>query len=493
MVSDDQVRLLRKKLMDGKTLEAAAAAAGMSERTARNWVGDGLLPSHTKGPRPWRTREDPFVDVWAAEVLPLLAADTEGKLQGRTVFDELVRRHPGRFASGQIRTLQRRISDWRAISGPEREVYFAQDHIPGREGAFDFTNANELGITIAGEAFPHLLFEFALSYSGWFTATLALAETYEALLSGVQKAVFELGGTPSIWRSDNLSAATHELRLGGRGLTARYKELIGHYGVQSTRIAVGKSNENGVVEQRHYRTKTALDQALRLRGSRDFAAVDAYAAFVRGVVETARARSLSRLTVERPLLLPLPAAALPSYTEFHPQVTCWSTVRVGGRSYSVPSRLIGKEVEARLHPDVVEVFYKGTLTERMPRLRGDKKERIDYRHVIWSLVKKPGAFARYRYREELFPALVFRRAYDALRTNSDRADIEYVRILHLAASTLQSTVERVLTKLLESGKPFDYLRVAELVKPTAVARPVVNIPEPDLAAYDRLLAMGRGR
>jgi hypothetical protein len=493
MVSDDQVRVLRKKLMDGKTLEAAAAAAGMSERTARSWLSDGLLPSQAKGPRAWRTRPDPFVEVWSSEVLPLLAADVEGKLQGRTVFDELVRRHPGLFKAGQLRTLQRRMRDWRAISGPEREVFFPQDHVPGREGAFDFTNANELGITIAGERFEHLLFEFVLSYSGWFTASIAHAETFEALLLGLQGAVFELGGSPTIWRSDNLSAATHELKVGGRGLTARYRELVGHYGVESTRIGVGKSNENGVVEQRHYRTKTALDQALRLRGSREFPTIEAYRVFLREVVETARAKSATRLAEERPLLLPLPSSALPASTTYHPRVSCWSTMRVGGRFYSVPSRLIGEQVEARQHPDVVEVYYKGRLLETMPRLRGDKKERIDYRHVIWSLVRKPGAFARYRYREELFPALVFRRAYDALVKRTERADIEYVRILHLAASTMQGTVERVLTTLLATNEPFDYAAVARQVKPATPSRPVLNIPAPDLTTYDRLLAMGGGR
>jgi hypothetical protein len=174
-------------------------------------------------------------------------------------------------------------------------------------------------------------------------------------------------------------------------------------------------------------------------------------------------------------------------------VSCWSTVRVGRRTYSVPSRLIGEEVEARQHPDVVEVRYAGTLVETMPRLRGDKEVKIDYRHVIWSLVRKPGAFARYRYREELFPSLVFRRAYDALVARTERADIEYVRILHLAASTMECRVEEALASLLQSGAVFDYAQVAALVQPKRQEHPVVSIPAPDLRSYDRLLAMGGGR
>lgn len=494
MVTDEQVRLVRKRLMEGKSQASAAAAAGMSERTARTWLGEGLLPSQAKGARHWRTRADPFAEVWEGEVLPLLRADEEGRLQGKTVLGELERRYPGKFEGGQLRTLQRRMRIWRALSGPEKEVYFPQQHVPGREGAFDFTCANDLGVTIGGARFDHLLFELALSYSGWFTASVAFAETFEALSAGLQGALFELGGSPAIARSDNLSAATHELKLtAGRGLTARYQELLDHYGLRSTRITPGKSHENGVVEQRHHRTKTALDQALRLRGHRDFASCEDYEVFLGEVVEAERARSMRRLEEERPHLRPLPVAALPCHTTFHPRVSCWSTMRVAGRVYSVPSRLIGEEVEVRQHPDVVELYYADTLVETMPRLRGEKEARIDYRHVIWSLVRKPGAFARYRYREELFPSIVFRRAYDALVVRTERADIEYVRILHLAASTMECRVEQVLSARLASSAGFDYATVAAEVQPRKPERPVVNIPAPDLRSYDRLLAMGGGR
>src|SRR5206468_4343949 len=133
---------------------------------------------------------------------------------------------------------------------------------------------------------------------------------------------------------------------------------------------------------------------------------------------------------------------------------------------AVPSRLTGHLVEIRQHPDLVEVLYRGHLVETMPRLRGEGDARIDYRHVIWSLVRKPGAFARYRYREELFPTLTFRRAYDALcATHGDRADVEYVRILHLAASTLETTVAQALETVLATATPFDYAAVKALAAP----------------------------
>ena len=157
--------------------------------------------------------------------------------------------------------------------------------------------------------------------------------------------------------------------------------------------------------------------------------------------------------------------------------------------YSVPSRLIGEDVELRLHPAHVEILYHDKLVERFPRLRGDRPARIDYRHVIWSLVRKPGAFARYRYRHELFPALVFRRAYDDLVARTERADVEYVRILHLAASTMQCEVEKALAGLLDAGEPFDYATVAGIVKPQKRERPTVSIPAPDVTSYDHLLEM----
>src|SRR5262245_709906 len=166
MVTDRQVRLLRKKRMEGKTLEAAAVAAGMSERAARKWQ-KGPMPSSSKPERTWRTRPDPFVDVWAADIEPLLVADEDGKLEAKTIFEELMRRHPKTFESGQLRTLQRRVRLWRAERGPVKEVFFPQDHAPGKMASIDFTHGTELGVTIAGVLFAHLFFELVLACSGW--------------------------------------------------------------------------------------------------------------------------------------------------------------------------------------------------------------------------------------------------------------------------------------------------------------------------------------
>ncbi|MCP4870709.1 MAG: IS21 family transposase, partial [Proteobacteria bacterium] len=249
--------------------ETAAAVAGMSVRSARKWQ-KGPLPSEVTaaaGRRSWRTRRDPFAKVWERDVVPLLEADEDGELQVKTIFEELVSHHPGRFEPGQRRTLERRVRDWRAVSGPGKEVFFAQEHPPGREGVLDFTHAPKLQVRIAGELLAHLLFVFKLSCSGWTWVQVAFGETYEALVEGLQGALWSLGGTPTVLRHDNLSAATHELRRsGGRALTKRFRGVLEHYGLSSTRIRPGQAHENGVAEKGNDLVKQALVQALVVRG-----------------------------------------------------------------------------------------------------------------------------------------------------------------------------------------------------------------------------------
>jgi hypothetical protein len=462
----------------------------MSERSAYAWK-QGALPSDTKSARAWRTRPDPFDDVWDAELVPLLKADEHGVLEATTLIADLQKHHGNRYGLGQLRTLQRRVHEWRALHGPGKEVMFEQRHQAGREGAFDFTDCAELGVTIAGQVFEHLLFQFVLSFSKWRWIGIAFTETFEALVRGLQDSLWELGGVPRVWRSDNLSAATHQIPGGGRELNRRFADVLGHYGADSTRIEPGESHQNGGAEKAHDVLKSAIRQALVVRGSCDFASVSAYETFLGAIRAKLNERSTERLVEERAALKPLPTTRLPEYTKYEATVRQWSTIHFARRVYSVPSRLIGCTVQVRLHPDVVEVWYRNKLTERMPRLRGERYHRIDYRHVIWSLVRKPGAFARYRYREELFPSLVFRRAYDALvDARGERADVEYVRVLHLAASTMQSDVEVALEALLARGERPDFITVKALAAPEKPSIPVVHIPAPDLAVYDRLLAGG---
>ena len=476
--------------MDGKTQAAAAAASSMSLRTAREW-DTGPAPSATKQVRDWRTRLDPFGAVWLTDVEPLLRRDLKGVLEAKWVLEVLRTRYPEQFHAGQARTLQRRFRDWRARHGVEPEVFFEQVAVPGREAAIDFTHGTDLGVTIAGAALPHLLFEFVLSYSHWTWVTIAFGETFEALVAGVQGALWALGGVPAILRSDNLSAATHELKASsGRDLTTRFRAVLDHYALRSSRITPGRAHENGVAEQAHRRLKSLVAQALLVRGHADFADLATYEAFVQEVVAYWRNQpAAARLAEERAALRPLPSAAIPSYTTYYPVVRRWSTIRVAHRTYSVPAQLMGHTVEARVHPNLVEVRYRDQLVQTMPRLRKEDDHKIDYRHVIGWLVRKPGAFARYRYREDLYPSVVFRRAYDALvRTHGERADIEYLRILQLAATAGEARVLEVLSTVIDQVGGFDYVTVQAQVTPPTFAVPVIHIPAPDLAVYDALRA-----
>ena len=268
------------------TQEAAAAKAAISVRSARRLEADPVLPSQ-KPRRRWRSRPDPLAEVWEGEVVPLLAANPG--LLATTVLQHLQDLHPGRF-HGVLRTLQRRIRQWRALSGPPKEVFFPQAHAPGRTGLSDFTDAGELGVTVAGVPLAHRLYHFTFAFSGWEHAEVVEGgESFVALAHGLQNALWRAGGVPAEHRTDSLSAAFKNLQEED-DFPARYAELCRHYGVTPTRNNRGLAHENGAVEAANRHLKTALDQALMLRGHRDFDDLDAYRRFVRDVVARRNAR-----------------------------------------------------------------------------------------------------------------------------------------------------------------------------------------------------------
>ena len=249
MVTDQQVALLRQRQMEGKKQQTAAAMAGMSERSARKWQC-GPLPSETKTERRWRTRPDPFDGVWEEEILPLLQGEAAGRLRATTIIEWLEEKSPGRFSASQLRTLQRRLQDWRALNGPDQEVYFPQEHPPGREAQLDFTHCNSLGVTIGGRRYRHLLFQLVLSHSGWRYAEVVAGETFVALKQGLQNALWELGGAPQVIRSDNSSALTHEIkRSRGRALNDNYAELLEHYVPLALRQQLGELSDGSFVDR----------------------------------------------------------------------------------------------------------------------------------------------------------------------------------------------------------------------------------------------------
>lgn len=470
----------------GMTLDVAALRSGMSENTARRYV-KGAAVKGEREPRGYRTREDPFETVWPE--IEALLIESPG-LEAKTIFEMLQAREESPFSAGQLRTLQRRIKAWRIAHGPEKEVMFPQEHRPGERAQIDFTSMKELEITIGGEAFDHLIYHFVLPYSNWEWVRVCFSESFEALTEGYQGAVGALGGVPGVSRTDNLSAATHDLRDGGRDFNESYQQFLGYYGSRPEKNTPGRGHENGDVEQSHHRFKRAVEQALLVRGSREFADRASYDEFLGELCEARNRPRQVKLAEERRALGALPVIALESFRRQTVRVSTASTVHIGGNVYSVPSQLRGERVEARLRAETIEIWYAGTRLLEMERLRGKGQAQVDYRHVIWSLMRKPGAFARYRYREALFPSLVFRAAFDRLEQMlGQRAEVEYVRILHLAASTSQTQVEQVLGELIECEELRDYAQVRERVKPEPIPVPDCEVIEPDLSIYDALTAV----
>lgn len=497
--TDAQVRKLMDEMTKHGRVGIAAMRAGMDRKTARKYVHGGKLPSELVTPRDWRTREDPFAEHWA-EVEALLSAAPA--LEAKTLFEVLVEKYEGRYDAGQLRTLQRRVRTWRAERGPDKDVVLAQHHVAGEAAQTDFTWVTELAVTIAGEAFAHMLCVFVLPYSNWRWATVCLSESIAALRSGVQRALFQLGRVPEWHQTDNSTAATHRIpdgkRVAPEGTRTRpfnedYVAIMRHFGMKPRTTGVGAKEQNGDVEAANGALKRSLNQALLVRGSRDFESAVAWQSFVDDVMRKGNRARGKRVAEDISAMRELNVARLPEFVEEDFCVSEWSTVRVKRCAYSVPSRLIGEWVRVRIFEDRLEVWYAGKEQLACERLRGRNLRRIDYRHVIWSLVRKPGGFARYVYREEMFPALAFRRAYDAIQTphRGLKGDIEYLRILHLAASTIEADVETALTLLLAESEPIS----ADAVKALLAATTTIDVPDlapsaVDLCAYDALLEVG---
>jgi hypothetical protein len=486
MVTDQQVRRLMSLIQKEKSLAAAAAKAGMDEKTARKYRRSGKLPSQSRRPRTWRTREDPFAVVWP-ELCGWL--ETNPGLEAKTLFEELQRRYPGRFKDGQLRTLQRRIKQWRALEGPAKEVFFPQAYRPGELCESDFTWMTKLEVTIAGQPFEHLFYHFTLPYSNWETGRVCVSESFESVSDGLQAALWELGGVPRTHRTDRMSTAVKQTR-DPDAFTDRYRALLRHYGIEGAKTNPASPNENGDIEARHNRFKRAVDQALMLRGSRDFENRSRYDEFLRQVRDQLNRPRRERFEEELRYLRRLPAARLGSCKRLQVRVRPSSTIVVDRNVYSVHSRLIGETVEVRLYAERLDVWYAQRRIEVLGRLRGRGKHRVHYRHIIDWLFRKPGAFENYLYRDDLFPTTRFRMAYDWLRCHHPSVAVrEYLSILKLAARQSETGVDEALRSLIAGGEAIRAEAIAQRLESQATPASLgdVVIDAVDLGLYDALL------
>jgi len=485
-VTDEQVKEVRRNLNRRRSLQHAAMKAGMDRKTARKYRDLGRLPSEVRSPHTWRTRDDPLVEVWP-RLEDLL--QREPTLQAKTLVDWLQREYPSQDWQRQRRTVERRVRQWKGKHGPAKEVFFSQVHEAGRLGSSDFTHMEKLDITIGGQAFPHLLYHFVLTYSNWEHVSVCFSESFASLSAGMQEALWELGGVPERHRTDRMTLAVHH-DGNPEMYTSRYQALLRHYSVTPEATNAYSGHENGDCEQGHRRFKEALEQELMLRGSRDFADRQEYEQFLRALVARRNGSRAAKLAEEQARLRPLPQQRLETCERQRARVSQGATIQVKKNIYSVPARLRGEWVEVRIGVEEIAVWYAGERVQTMERLRGVSKHRIDYRHIIEWLVRKPGAFARYVYREDLYPSVTYRRSYDALvEQQPGRADREYVRLLYLAAQHGEGRVEAVLAKLLEEGGPVSEQAVQTLLgSDTGLSEAAqVSVPIVDLRLYDALL------
>jgi hypothetical protein len=490
-ITDFQV--LKYKAQRRRHSQAAAAAkAGLSERSARRIDVFEALPSQ-RPRRPWRTRLDPLAGVWDSELLPLLRSNPQ--LNAVTLLEELQRGHPGEYGDGMLRTLQRRIRHWRATHGGECEIYFAQEHPPGRQGLSDFTDASDLSVTLGGESFVHLLYQFALASSGWRSATVVEGgESFHALSTGLQAALWRLGGAPEEHRTDSLSAAFKNLSdPERREWTDRYAALCTHYAMRPSRNNPGESHENGSIESRHGSLKAALQQGLLLRGSRDFNDRAAYEAFVEGVVQRMNGRVSKALAAERAALRSLPARRTAEFDELPARVTKYGIFTVKKEQYSVPSRLTGHRLIVRVYTDHVECYLGGQRVFNSPRAvrEGGQRHarRIDYRHMVENLKRKPGAFARWVFRDDVFPRSIYRQTWENLsaRLPEREACKIIVGLLSLAADGHEASLALELEELYERNELPNLDDLAKRLAPRPSAVPNVSVSLPTLLSYDALL------
>lgn len=398
----------------GDAQETAAAKAGISARTGRR-IENGQRQSHDS--RHWRTRKDPFEDVWEAVLVPLL--EREPSLNGITLWEYLDDHHPGEYPETLLRTLQRRVKQWRATAGPDKPVIFRQSVPAGHQGLSDFTHP-DTPVIIAGVPFKHLLYQFRLAYSGWRHVHIILGgESYSALADGLQNALQALGGVPREHRTDSLSAAyVNETQK--QHLTRSYQALCDHYGMRGTTNNKGVSHENGAIEAPHGSLKRRIDQQIKVRGSADFATIESYRTFIVQIVERLNKRCQGRLAQEQPVLGKLPPDRAIDYQRLSIKVTTSSTISIKRALYSVPSRLIGEQLNVHLFHDRLQCYLGQRLVITLPRVypvRADgRARRIDYRHVIHSLAAKPQAFRFSQIRDDLLPNTAYRELWTLAET-----------------------------------------------------------------------------
>lgn len=471
-------------------IEKAALKASISSRTASRLVkklkhaeeeGTNCLRPHASKPRTHKTRQDPFAKHWKDIESRLTEHPT---LEAKTLLALLIEENPDLYRASHLRTLQRRIARFQLEHGADKAVIFRQTLYPARQSQSDWTHMKSLGITIKGEPFDHLLFHFMLPYSRWEMVMIQESESFDNLVRGYERAVMMMGGVAHEHRTDNLSAATQKEGC-SRRFTNRWQQVMNHYDVTPSRNNPGVSNENGSVEKSHDLFKKAVNQALMLRRNRDFGDQSDYNFFLQNIAIKRNLLRLAKFQEEQALFKPLPETTFNEVTLLKCHVSPCSTVQILSVTYSVPSRLINTWLTAYVYRDYIELKSGGVIVETVPRVEAGAV--INYRHIIDSLCKKPGAFEHYQFKQYLFPSVIFRKTYDVLKDTSSKSTKVYVDILQLAKREGEANVSAALELLLHEKKIPNRLNVLALVqKHRELILPEGRVDDVNLNDYDVL-------
>jgi hypothetical protein len=439
--------------------------SGMNRKTAAKYIRKRQLPSNIPQIRNWRTREDPLNFIWEKALVFLKDSPD---LEAKSLFEHLLEQHPDQLVESHLRTFQRRVKSWRLLAGKEMEVFFDQNRKPGECMQLDWTDMNALNIIVAGERYLHKLAHLVLPYSNYEGAVRSRSESILSIKKVLRHFLYSLNATPVTLQVDNSSAATHQIKRTGseRDFNDDLVKIADYYGFSLRSTNISCPNENGDVESLNGHIKRRIKQALLLRGSPSFDSMENYDHFLQMVFDKANKPRIKKLQEELLVMKAIPENPLPEYQEMYVTVRSGSTVNIKKVTYSVPSRLIGSVLKSKIYETKIALYAGTSLVHEMPRMLGDRGQVINYRHIIHSLIRKPAAFKNYRYREELYPTEIFRAGFDELiAVHGDRNGcLEYLRILKLAAETIESEVESALLLLLENiDVNLSYKEVAALV------------------------------
>ena len=476
--------------------DASAAKSGISVRSGYTIEQGKHHTQRTKCKRQHKTRTSPIDQVWEDDLVPMLEDNPD--LQPTTLFIYLERTY--QHSSGEplykqsvLRTLQRRVANWKAQHGPAKAVIFPQNHQPGIQALSDFTNMDKVGITINHIPFKHMLYHFRLVYSKWsYVLVIQSGESFQALSEGLQGALKALGGSPSEHRTDSLSAAYKNIHPSAReDKTKAYENLCAHYGMRATRNNKGVCHENGSVESAHGHLKNRIRQELILRGSADFESVGAYEQWVDSIVATSNRRHSVYFEKEKATLKPLPNQPDMDYELVSTKVSSLSMITIRAITYSVPSRLVGHMLTVHIYQRRIDLYLGSALVctlERQYIMPDKSRYAINYKHVIHALIQKPGAFRHCKYKTQLFPNQTYQRIWEHLdsRYPLKVAPKMFLRLLKCAADhNCEQLLGDYVLSCIENGSELSITDIELKFNQRKSAVPVVISTQHTLTDYDQ--------